>query len=332
MHKYIVERLNSMAIGLFASLIIGLILEQLGILLGVKVLADFGLVAKQLLGPAIGVSVAYGLKAPPLVIAASLVTGAIGAGSFVTENGAILSRIGDPVGAFVAGLVGAEIGRLLQGRTRLDILVLPAATVVAGGLIGISLAPAIASLMLGIGHFINQATLLHPVPMGIVIAVTMGMLLTLPVSSAAIAISLGLSGLAAGAATVGCAAQMVGFAVISFRENGWGGLIAQGLGTSMLQIPNIAKNPRIWLPPILASAILGPVSTVVFQLENVPSGAGMGTSGLVGQFGTISVMGPEVWPQILLLHFLLPAVLSLVFAYLLRKVNWINPGDLVLNL
>jgi uncharacterized membrane protein len=183
-----------------------------------------------------------------------------------------------------------------------------------------------------LGAMVNQATMLHPIPMGILVSTLMGMFLTLPISSAAIAISLGLSGLAAGAATIGCSTQMIGFAVISYRENGVGGLLAQGLGTSMLQMPNIIRNPRIWIPPTLASAILGPLATKVFMMENIPSGAGMGTSGLVGQIGTIAAMGTGVWPQILLLHFILPAVLTYLIAIPLRRIGWIKDGDMRLEL
>ncbi len=330
---YLSQILNYMALGLFASLIVGLILEQVGVLFRWDQLQSFGQVAKLLMGPAIGVAVASGLKSPPLAVFASAVTGAIGANTFrFLENGAVTVTIGEPVGALVAAIAGAEVARRLSGKTRLDIILIPVATIIAGGLVGAFIGPPISILMRGIGNFINTATLLHPIPMGIVLATAMGMILTLPISSAAIAISLGLSGLAAGAATVGCATQMVGFAVISYRDNGLGGLMAQGLGTSMLQIPNIIRNPRIWIPPILASAMLGPLATGVFQMENIPTGAGMGTSGLVGQIGTVAVMGMAVWPQILLLHFLLPGILTWLIALMLRKNGWIKLGDMKLGL
>jgi hypothetical protein len=209
-----------------------------------------------------------------------------------------------------------------------DIVLVPAATIVAGGAVGVVAGPAVARMMYWLGSAINAAAALHPFPMGIVLSVAMGMILTLPISSAALSISLGLSGLAAGASTTGCCCQMIGFAVASFRENGTGGLIAQGLGTSMLQIPNIIRNPWIWVPPTAAAAVLGPLSTVVFRMENSPVGAGMGTSGLVGQVSTLAVMGSSAWPGILLLHFLLPAVLSLLFSEILRRTGHIRPGDM----
>ena len=184
-----------------------------------------------------------------------------------------------------------------------------------------------------VGDFINKATELQPVPMGIIVSTVMGVVLTLPISSAALSVSLGLSGIAAGASTVGCATQMVGFAVASFRENGFGGLLSQGLGTSMLQIPNIIKNPRIWIPPTLASAILGPIASAVFKMEGSKLGAGMGTSGLVGQFDAVSVMGstPRTLFLILLMHIILPALLTLLISEIMRKKGYIKPGDMKLN-
>jgi len=328
--SYFVSVFNFMAQGLFASLIVGLILEQLGRLTNLGLLTSFGQMAKLLMGPAIGVAVAAGINAQPLVIFASAVSGAIGAGSISLPAGTL--QIGEPVGALIAALAGAETGRRLAGRTRVDIVILPASVIVVGGLVGVCVGPPVAWLMKSLGAIINRATLLHPIPMGIIVSTIMGMILTLPISSAAIAISLGLEGLAAGAATVGCCAQMVGFAVASYRENGPGGLIAQGLGTSMLQMPNIIKNPRIWIPPTLTSAILGPLATRVFHMENTPVGAGMGTSGLVGQIGTIAAMGPRAIPSIILLHFLLPALLTLVFANWLRRRGWIKAGDMGLDL
>ncbi len=332
MRSYLIRTLNAMAVGLFGSLIIGVIIEQLGLLVNVSLIVDLGQTAKFVMGPAIGVAVAHALKAPPLVLAAAAAAGAVGAGTFASVDGAYLVRIGEPVGAFVAALVGIEVGRFLAGKTPVDILVQPAATVFAGGLTGVLISPAIASFMTALGQLINEATALHPFPMGIAVAVVMGMLLTLPISSAAIAISLGLSGLAAGAATVGCCAQMIGFATSSFKENRWSGLLAQGLGTSMLQIPNIVRNPRIWIPPTLTAAILGPFATLVFKMENVPTGAGMGTSGLIGQIGTLSAMGQRGLWGIIMLHFLAPALLTLVFAGVLRRLQWIKDGDMELRI
>lgn len=330
--NYIVKVLNGMAQGLFSSLLIGLIIKQIGVLGGFPTLVTFGDVAQSLMGPAIGAGVAYSIGAPPLAIFASLIAGAIGAGSVNFESGAATIAIGEPVGALLAALIGAHIGKLVSGKTKVDIVLVPIATILSGGFVGIYIAPYISSFMNGIGEFINMATTLHPLPMGIIISVVMGIVLTLPISSAAIAISLNLSGLAAGAATVGCAANMIGFAVISFKENGVGGLIAQGLGTSMLQVPNIIRNPLIWIPAIVASAILGPISTVVLGMESNATGAGMGTSGLVGQFAVIDTMGAsfDVLIQIGLMHFVLPAIIAFLVAKWMRRLNLIKQGDLKL--
>lgn len=331
--KYLIDVLNYMAQGLFSSLIIGLILKQIGDKLGVTLLTEFGKAAQFLMGPAIGASVAYGVKAPILSIFSSIITGAIGAQSlFLTDAGLYSMKIGEPVGALVAALIGAEFGKLIQGKTKLNIILVPAITIVSGGVAGIFISPLMSSIMTYLGEVINYATELQPLPMGIVVSVTMGMLLTLPISSAALAISLKLSGLAAGAATVGCCAQMIGFAISSFRENRFGGLIAQGLGTSMLQVPNIIKNPLIWIPPTLSSAILGPIASTLFKMKNTPAGAGMGTSGLVGQFATIEAMGVQSFPSILILHILAPAVLSLIISEFMRTKGWIRYGDMKLEL
>ena len=255
------------------------------------------------------------------MLLASVATGTAGA------------ALGGPVGCFIAAAVGAECGKLVSKTTPVDIIVTPAVTLMAGVAVAQFIGPAIAAMMTEIGALIMWAVELQPLLMGMVVAVLMGIILTLPISSAAIAIALSLSGLAAGAATVGCCAQMVGFAVMSFKENRWAGLLSQGLGTSMLQMPNIVKNPKIWIPPIVASAVLGPVATLGFKMSNIPSGAGMGTSGLVGQVGTINAMGnaPSVWLAIGLLHFVLPALITLAVAMLLRKKGWIKEGDLKLD-
>jgi len=319
-----------MALGLFASLIIGLIIKQLAGLVDASTISMFGRVAQLMMGPAIGAGVAHSVGASPLGIFASMIAGAIGAGTVSFEGSSAILHIGEPVGALVASLAGAEISKLVRGKTKVDIVLVPAATIVAGGFAGVYAGPWISSMMYILGNMINLATQMHPLPMGILVAVMMGMILTLPISSAALAISLGLSGLAAGAATVGCCCQMVGFAVQSYRENGFGGLIAQGLGTSMLQIPNIVRNPWIWVPPILSSAVLGPVATLFFKMENNRIGAGMGTSGLVGQFGTFAEMGNSAWPGMILLHFILPAVLTFFFSVYMRNKNYIKPGDMKL--
>jgi len=329
---YIVRVLGGMAHGLFASLIIGLIIKQIGHYTSFLLLEQIGMVTQYLTGPAIGVGVAIAVGAPPLGIICSAVTGAIGGGTFVMGDGTAIIRmaLGEPVGAMLAGLAAAEAAKKVVGKTGVDIIVVPLTAILFGSLVGHFIAPPIAALMTYLGNFINALTTLYPLPMGILVSTVVGMVLTLPISSAAICISLGLSGLAAGAAVVGCSCQMVGFAVSSYKENKVGGLISQGIGTSMLQIPNIVKNPLIWVPPTLTAAILGPISTVVFKMENNSSGAGMGTSGLVGQFNAIAVMGVQAWPQVLLMHIVLPALLSLMFSYAMRKKGWIKDGDMLL--
>ncbi len=320
--RYFINAMGSMALGLFASLIVGLILDVSGEKLGISLLREFGAAAKSMAGPAIGVGVAFGLGAPPLTLFASTVTGSVGYAA------------GGPAGAFVAALFGAEFGKAVSRETKIEIIINPAVTIAAGFLAGTLVGPGISRLMEGLGRFIMWATELRPVPMGILVATTVGLALTAPISSAALAIMMKLGGIAAGAATAGCAAQMVGFAVASYRENGPGGLFAQGLGTSMLQIPNIVKNPWILVPPTVAGMITGPLATAVFKMENVPVGAGMGTSGLVGQFGTISAMGSgaDVLAKIALLHFLLPAAIALAVSEFLRKRGKIKPGDYKLDI
>lgn len=330
--NYFVKIFNGMALGLFSSLLIGLIIKQLGTLLNIELMVSFGQIAQMLMGPAIGAGVAYSVGAPPLAIFASVVTGAIGAGTVTFQEGVAMVKVGEPVGALVASLIGAEFSKIIKGKTKVDIVLVPLATILIGGLAGNYIGPIMSSFMTIIGSVINRATELHPFPMGIIVSVLMGIILTLPISSAALAISLGLSGLAAGASTVGCSAQMIGFAISSYRENGFGGFIAQGIGTSMLQISNIIKNPKIWIPPIITSAILGPVSTILFKMESNMVGAGMGTSGLVGQFATIEVMGSggKVLIGILLLHFVLPGILSFIISEWMRKSGYIKEGDMKL--
>lgn len=330
---YFVRILNGMALGLFSSLLIGLIIKQLGTLLGLEVLVKFGNVAQKLMGPAIGAGVAHSVGAPPLGIFASVVAGSIGAGSVSFDGATAILNTGEPVGAFVAALAGAEFSKIISGKTKMDIVLVPSATIIVGGLVGSYVAPYIASFMTLIGSFINSATELHPIPMGIIVSVVMGIVLTLPISSAAMAISLKLSGLAAGAATVGCAANMIGFAIASYKENGFGGFIAQGIGTSMLQIPNIIKNPLIWIPAIIASAILGPISSFVLKMTSNSIGAGMGTSGLVGQFAMVDTMGgsPRTFVLILFMHFIFPALISYGVSEWMRKRGWIKNGDMKLR-
>lgn len=320
---YGIDALSYMAYGLFSSLLVGMILKVIGEQLHIPFLNEVLYpMAYSMTGGAIGAAVAYGLKAPYLVIFASVVTGSIG------------NQLGGPAGAFIAALLGTEFGKLVSKETKVDIIVTPAVTLIIGSVTGYFVGPLINKLMTGLGDIIMWATEIQPIPMGILISVIMGVVLTLPISSAALAIMLDLSGVAAGAATVGCCCQMIGFAVMSFKENGWGGLVAQGLGTSMLQIGNIVKNPRIWIPPTLASAVLGPFVTKWFLMESVPAGAGMGTCGLVGQFGVIEAMGLSfsVILKIAVFNFILPAILTLVFAAFFRKIGWIKEGDLKLDL
>lgn len=328
--RYFNDALSAMALGLFSSLLIGLIIKTLGEqttnLIGANPVSAFlmetGGIAMGLMGPAIGVAVAWGLKAPPLVLFSSVVTGSMGA------------ALGGPAGAFLAAAIGAEFGKAISKETKVDILVTPATTLIAGMISAKVFGPAIGALMTGLGKVIMAATELQPFLFGIIVAVVVGLVLTAPISSAALCIMLDLSGLAAGAATVGCAAQMIGFAVVSYKENGIGGLVAQGLGTSMLQVSNIIRNPWILLPPTLAGAIIGPLATVVFKMTNIPVGAGMGTSGLVGQIGTFTSMGFSlpVLMKVLLLHIALPALLSILIYIPLKKAGKIKEGDYKLNL
>lgn len=333
--QYLVKVLNGMALGLFSSLIIGLILKQIGELTGIVQISYFGEYAQLFMGPAIGAGVAYSLGISPLGIISSIIAGGIGAGSIKFVDASAIITIGEPVGAFIASLIAGEVSKIINGKTKFDIVLVPGVTILAGGIVGIFISPVISMAMKEIGSFINLATNLRPIPMGIILSVCMGILLTLPVSSAAIAISLGLSGIAAGASLVGCCCQMVGFAIISYGDNGIGESIAQGLGTSMLQIPNIIKNPRIWIPPILASAILGPISTTILLMESNSIGAGMGTSGLVGQFGTIDAMGNQIGNLLLfkigIIHFILPGIISYIVYRYLVKINWIKKNDLKLS-
>lgn len=329
---YFIKVLNGMALGLFASLLIGLIIKQIGTFFGLETLIVFGNISQKLMGPAIGAGVAFSVGAPPLGIFASIVAGTIGAGSITFDGQLAVINIGEPVGAFIASLAGAESSKLISGKTKVDIVLVPITTILIGGFIGKFVAPYMTSFMDYIGRFINMATQLHPIPMGIIISVVMGMILTLPISSAAIAISLKLSGIAAGASVVGCACNMIGFAVISYRENGFGGFLAQGIGTSMLQVPNIIRNPLIWIPAIVSSAILGPISTFVLKMESNMIGAGMGTSGFVGQFGVIDSMGSSanVLIMILFMHFIFPAIISYTVYKWMRKKRYIRDGDLTL--
>ena len=326
--RYLIDSLSFMAYGLFSSLIIGLIFKTIGTetikIFGENTFSDLfveiGVLAMGLMGPAIGVGVAFALKAPFLVLATSVITGSVGA------------TLGGPAGAFFAAAIGTEFGKAISKETKLDIILTPAVTLIIGILSAKTIGPVVSALMSGLGLIIMQATEMQPFFMGIIVSVVMGLALTAPISSAALAIMLDLSGIAAGAATIGCSAQMIGFAVIGYNANKFGGLMSVGIGTSMLQVGNIVKNPYILIPPTLASAIIAPLSTMVFKMTNIPSGAGMGTSGLVGQIGTLTDMGFTLnnLLLVLILHFVLPAIISLVCYKLMKNKGLIKDEDLKL--
>lgn len=342
-----IDGLSGMALGLFATLIIGTIIKQVGSYIPGTIgsyLIVTGQVASSITGAGIGCGVATKFKEKPLVVFSAAVCGMIGAfasniiaGTLFVDGVIAYKGPGEPLGAYIAALTGITLGRLVAGRTKLDILVTPSVTILSGAFAGILLGPPISGFMTWLGSVVNWSTERQPFLMGILVSVIMGMVLTLPISSAALGLILNLSGLAAGAATVGCCANMIGFAVASFKENGWGGLFAQGIGTSMLQVPNIMKKPVIWLPAIITSAILGPVGTLVFGMTNNATGSGMGTSGLVGQLMTYQDMAQSESPamvivKIVLLHFVLPAVFSLVISGFMRKRGMIKEGDMKLDL
>lgn len=323
---YVIDALSYMAMGLFASLILGLIIKQLSLIPGLDVLEDIAklLQSPPVVGGSIGLAIGFGLKRDPLVTISAVAVGALG------------YQFGGPVGAYLSSIVGIELSSLVSKRTPVDIIITPLVAVVVGGLFAKYCCAPINEWMMTLGVVIERATQLNPFIMGVVVSVMVGCILTLPISSAALCISIGISGLAAGAATVGCCAQMIGFAVISFKDNGFGGLVSQGLGTSMLQIGNIARKPIIWLAPTLASAILGPVSTMWLKMTNSAAGAGMGTAGLVGPIGCWDTMAATTDHTLLLteiigLYFVAPAVLSLAIHYVMKRLGWVKAGDMALK-
>ena len=334
--RYGIDAMGAMAQGLFASLLIGTIIKTLGQQLNVQFLVDAGNFAQQVAGPAMAVSIGAALSAPQLVLYSLIAVG-------MAANK--LGGAGGPLAVYFSTIVASECGKIVSKETKVDILVTPAVTILVGVGLSVLCAPTVGAAASSVGDFIKWATNLQPLLMGILVSVVVGMALTLPISSAAICAALSLTGLAGGAAVAGCCAQMVGFAVMSFRENGVGGLVSQGLGTSMLQMPNIIRNPRVWIPPTLASAITGPIATCLFHLEmNGPAvSSGMGTCGLVGQIGvytgwlndiaagTKAAILPMDWVGLILICFVLPAVLTLLFAFFLRKWGWIKDGDLKLQ-
>ena len=342
---YFVDAMGAMALGLFASLlmatIFGTILKYIpeGNVIHdlFSLLSRYAPASGGATGAVLGVAVAYSLKAPALVMFASGVVGMCGndmATVITAADGVTRSVAAGPAGAFLCVLVACEVGKLISGETKVDILVTPALTLITGMTVALIICPTVAYLMHWLGYFINYATTIMPFFMGIIISAVVGIVLTLPISSAAVCAMRGITGLAGGAAVAGCCAQMVGFAVISFRENRWGGIVAQGLGTSMLQMGNITKKPLIWLPPILASMITGPLSTCLFKLECTGVSAGMGTCGLVGPIGVFTDMGFNLRSVfgVLLICLILPAILSLAFSEIMRRLGWIKTGDYKLEL
>lgn len=335
--RYGIDALGAMAQGLFASLLIGTIISTLGEHLGLAFLVTIGGYAKSTTGFAMAISIGYALKCPSLVLF-----------SLVAVGGAAneLGGAGGPLAVLVVTVVAAELGKAVSKETKIDILVTPLVTICSGVLLSMALAPSIGALASSIGNAIMWATELQPFFMGIIVSVVVGIALTLPISSAAICAALGLTGLAGGAAVAGCCAQMIGFAVLSFKENKWGGLVAQGLGTSMLQMGNIVKNPRIWLPAIITSAITGPIATCIFQfkMNGTAVASGMGTCGLVGQIGVYTGWIADIaagnkaaitsmdWIGMLLICFILPGLLTWAFGLFFRKIGWIKENDLKLDL
>jgi len=330
--RYFIDALGAMAQGLFASLLIGTIISTLGSQFGIEALNTVGTYAKGAQGAAMAVAIGFALKCPPLVLFS------------LTSVGIAANELGGAGGAFavlIITIVASELGKAVSKETKLDILVTPIVTICSGILLAMVIAGPIGKGASAVGSLIMYATTLHPFLMGIIVSVIVGIALTLPISSAAICAGLSLTGLAGGAALAGCCAQMVGFAVMSFKENRWGGLLAQGLGTSMLQMGNIVKNPKIWIAPIIASAIVGPISTCIFGLEmnGAPVSSGMGTCGLVGQIGTYTgwvadgvASSPFLWIGMILTHFVLPAIICWALGKVFRKIGWIKENDLKLDL
>ncbi len=324
--RYFIDAMSATAIGLFSTLIIGTLLEQLAKISVLSFLSPIASVATSTLviGAAIGVAVSHGLGAKPLVILSCAVVGAVG----YSDGGA--------VGAYLSAVIGAELASLVASKTKLDIILTPLVTVLCGGLTAVYIGPYIDKMMSALGGFINSATEYAPIPMGIVISVVVGMALTAPISSVALCVMIGIDGIAAGAAAVGCACQMVGFAVASYRDNGIGGSLSVGIGTSMLMFPSILRHPLIWLSPTLASAILGPVSTALLGMTNTPAGAGMGTLALVGQFSAFEAMSGKYDTAvsiiiITVMHIILPAVLTLLFDFAGRRIGYIKSGYMRLD-
>ena len=335
--RYFIDALGAMAQGLFASLLIGTILDTIGVYCNISVLVSIGAFAKAVMGPAMAIAIGRALNAPPRVLFSLAAVG----WAACAEGGA-----GGPLAVYFVALIACELGKMVSKVTPVDILITPLVTILSGGLLSIFAAPYIGKAASYAGNLIMWATELRPFLMGMLVSLIVGVALTLPISSAAICAALGLTGLAGGAALAGCCANMIGFAVISFRENRWGGLVSQGLGTSMLQMGNIVRNPKIWIPPIVASLVNGPISTCLFKLEmnGAAVSSGMGTCGLVGQIGVITGWSNDIasglkasvtamdWAGLIIVSFTVPAIVSLITAELLRKAGWIKENDLKLSL
>lgn len=339
-NRLFVDGLSGMASGLFATLIIGTIICQIGVIVGGTVgayLVAIGNFAKTITGVGIGVGVASKLGSTPLVTVSAGVAGIIGAFPDISKDVFKMGVPGEPLGAFVAAYIAIEVGSIIAGKTKVDIIVTPLVSILSGGVAGIFVGKPIATFMGFIGSIINFGVEQQPILCGIIVSVVMGICLTLPISSAAIGVSLKLSGLAAGAAVAGCCANMIGFAIASYRDNKWGGLISQGIGTSMIQMPNIVKKPVIWLPAIIASAITGPISSALLKMVSTPTGSGMGTAGLVGPFETYFAMTAAGTDSVIALleiaavHFILPGIIALGVCEVMRALKWVKSGDMRLS-
>ncbi|GFI41222.1 hypothetical protein IMSAGC017_01265 [Thomasclavelia cocleata] len=325
--NYFIKALNGMAYGFFCSLIIGTILKQLGAFANITELVTWGEVATLLMGPAIGAGIGYAIDAKGLNLISAIIAGCIGAGTF---NGNV-AGVGNPIVSFVAVIVAVEVTRFVQGKTPIDILIVPFTSIVAAGLVTIFVGPYLTKLIVWLGDLINQGVNMQPLLMSIVVAVLMGMALTAPISSAAIGVMLGLNGLAAGAALAGCCAQMIGFAVMSIDDNDIGDVIAIGIGTSMLQFKNIVKKPMIWIPPIITSVVIAPISTCLLNVSCSPVGSGMGTAGMVGILEAVNVMGTNYWVPLIVIDLVAPAFLTYGIYKAFKKLSFIKNGDLKLE-
>lgn len=329
--NYVIKTLNGMAYGFFASLIIGTILKQIGQAIHWNDLVVWGQIATYLMGPAIGIGIAFVLEAKGLNMISAVIAGAIGAGTFSVSGGNVGVSVGNPISAYLAVILAVEVTKFVQDKTPLDILIVPFVSMMCAGLMTKFVGPYITMVIVWIGDLINQGVNMQPIFMGMVVSVLMGMALTAPISSAAIGIMLGLNGLAAGAALAGCCAQMIGLAIMSINDNDIGDVIAIGIGTSMLQFKNIVKRPIIWLPPIVASMITGVISSSLLGIKCTAVGSGMGTAGLVGLLECIQVMGQSFWLPLIIVDVLIPLAICWSMYKGFRKLNYIKSGDMKLT-